>query len=222
MLLPRSFPRLFTAAFLCLTGLLNIITVQASETLPSLQALEQQGALIGRIVIERQNVFEESDKLASWRRTANRLHVITQESVIRSQLLFAEGQPLKVKAIEESARLLRQNRYLYDAEIKVSRFSEGVADLMVVTRDTWTLSPELDLSTAGGETFYTIGLEDDNLLGTGASINPRGAVSSTILTRSKIFIALATTWLNLNALAARSTFFAAGLAVVKINKCAAG
>lgn len=139
---------------------------------PTLAELEARGAHIGQIDIQRHNVFESPDKGngKALHHLANRLHIVTRENVIRSQILFAPGDALNLTTIRETERILRNNRYLFDARVSVKQVANGVVDLLVTTRDIWTLTPEIDFSKTGGDTFYTLGIEDDNLLGTGASL----------------------------------------------------
>jgi len=130
------------------------------------------GKTIGRVVIERYNIFdlanpEENKPLY---RLANRLHVLTRDDTIRSQLLFESGDELSKNSLEESARLLRQNRYLHEATISAVPASDGVADIYVTTTDVWTLIPKIDFSRSGGENKYAFGIKEANLLGTGMAV----------------------------------------------------
>lgn len=102
-------------------------------------------------------------------RLANRLHINTRPEVIRRLLLFESGEPLQVRVIEETERLLRTNRFLYDVVIQPTRYENGVVDIEVRTRDTWSLEPALSVGRAGGRNTGRLGLEEDNILGTGVS-----------------------------------------------------
>ncbi len=171
----RSFQRRLDcvpAKLLLIIAFLGLLCTSASATELSLKELEAQGAIIGSIEIQRNNVFEAPDEGKGKRlhHLANRLHYITRENVIRSQLLFAPGNALQTTTITETERILRNARYLFSASVRPTRYENGVVDLLVVTRDLWTLSPEIDYTNTGGDTFYTFGLEEDNLLGTGASL----------------------------------------------------
>lgn len=145
---------------------------RAESSLPSFEQLEEYGARIGKVYVDRKNIFDTANKKESKRfyHWINRMHIMTREDLIRSQLLFSPDDPVKAKAITESERLLRQNKYLYSASITVESFASGVADLKVTTQDLWTLSPEFKLSRNSGKNYLTLGVEDDNFLGTGASL----------------------------------------------------
>ena len=83
-------------------------------------------------------------------RLANRLHINTHPSVIRRSLLFKSGEPVSARLVEESERLLHDNRFLYDASIQPIAYHDGVVDIEVNTRDTWSLEPGIRFSRAGG------------------------------------------------------------------------
>lgn len=160
-----------TIALLCL--LCSVCAAaQTPAGIPDFKALEAAGAAIGSVTIRVDDVFDttssEEDKALF--RVANRLHINTRQSVIKSQLLFRSGDSFDRSLIAESARLLRRNRFFYDAAIEVVRYENNVADIVVSARDNWTLLPELSLSRTGGNTRYRYGVEEDNLLGTGSAV----------------------------------------------------
>jgi outer membrane protein assembly factor BamA len=150
----------------------QVLAGEPEENLPDLAALEAQNAVIGEIVLTRENVFDLSDpKENNWVfRLANRLHIVTREGTIRKQLLLESGDTFSKRLADESERILRQNKYLHDADIQAVRVENGVVDLEVSTRDLWSLQPELSVSRKGGENSTTIGLEESNLLGGGRRV----------------------------------------------------
>ena len=144
----------------------------SAEVLPSLAELEASGARIGEVIVVADTIFDTANpKEDRWLfRTANRLHIVTRESVIRRSLLFSPGEPLSVRVIEETERLLRSNRYLYDVSIRPVAVRDGVVDIEVRTRDTWSLDPGLSAGRSGGATTGGFKLREYNILGTGTSI----------------------------------------------------
>jgi len=150
----------------------NAFAQTAETPLPDPVELENSGALIGEIIYDRQNIFDLSDPDENnWLyRIANRYHIVTRESVIRNQLLFVTGDPFSGRLLKESERLLRQNRYFYDASIEPVRYQDGVVDIRVRTRDVWTLVPGLSLSRSGGENRSQASISEHNLLGRGMSL----------------------------------------------------
>lgn len=161
--------------------------VGLADSLPDEETLVANGAVIGEIVIERENVFDTSNpKENNWLyRFANRVHIVTRDKVIRKQLLIANGDDYSKRLSDESERILRRNRYLHDADIVPTKYENGVVDLKVTTRDLWSLLPALSLSRSGGENKTRIGLVESNLLGRGQRI---GLISDKDVDRhSKIF-----------------------------------
>jgi len=144
----------------------------AGDELPALAELEATGAVIGEIQLRKLNVFDvtQPGENKSLFRLANRWHIVTRDSVIEQQLLFASGEAFSPRLLEESERLLRQNVYLYDAKIKPVAYADGVVDVEVQTRDLWTLMPGVSISRSGGENRSRASVSERNLLGRGVSL----------------------------------------------------
>ncbi len=134
---------------------------------------------IRNITVIRQNVFNPDDPAENNAafRLANRWHANTREGVIRELLLFREGDAASGDVVAESERLLRAKSYLYDARVVADRLCEVAnatgdglteVDLVVVTRDVWSLSPELSVTRTGGEHRVQVGVSEINLAGSGA------------------------------------------------------
>jgi outer membrane protein assembly factor BamA len=125
--------------------------------------------VIGEIRIVNDNIFDLDDPKEDnfLFRLANNLHIRTRQSVIRRSLLFHSGEPVSVQKIEESERLLRANRYIYDVAFQPVAYHDGVVDIEVKTRDTWTLAPGFNFSRAGGSNSTGLSIKEYNLLGTG-------------------------------------------------------
>lgn len=141
--------------------------------LPSLEEMQAAGATIGEIRIVVGDVFDTTDPKENnaLYRAANRLHVETRPGVIQRGLLFASGDRLDVHTIEETERLLRGARYLYDVRIRPIAYRDGVVDLEVATRDTWTLYPTVSLSRSGGANKSEFSINEVNLFGTGSALS---------------------------------------------------
>jgi len=144
----------------------------AEKPLPSFAELEAAGAVIGEVRIINDNIFDLDDPKEDnfLFRLANKLHIRTRPSVIQRHLLFKSGEALSVQKIEESERLLRSARYLYDVDIRPVAYHDGVVDIEVKTRDTWTIQPGLQFSRSGGSNSTSLSLKERNLLGTGTAI----------------------------------------------------
>jgi hypothetical protein len=141
--------------------------------LPSLAEMEAAGATIGQIRILALDIFDLSDPREDrvLFRLANAFHIQTRPGVIERALLFKSGEPLSVRRLEETERLLRSNRYLYDVQFRAAAYVGGVVDIDVVTRDTWSLEPGASVGRAGGANSSGVHLTEHNLLGSGISLS---------------------------------------------------
>src|SRR5712671_5784768 len=137
--------------------------------IPSFAELEAAGAVIGEVRIDNRNIFDLSDEKENGilYGAANALHIRTRAAVVRRQLLFKPGERVSVRLIEETERLMRSNRIFYDVSIVPVGYHDGVVDIEVRTRDTWTLQPGLSASRAGGVNKTGLSLIDSNAFGTG-------------------------------------------------------
>ncbi len=157
-------------------GLLALLGTAAhagdGDPIPSDAELEASGAVIGAILIDNQNIFNLADPHEDTKlfRLADRLHIKTRASVVRRQLLFHAGDRFSRRVLDESERILRADRYLYDAQIVPVRYHDGVVDVSVSTRDVWTLDPGVSFGRSGGQNTSSVQLEELNVLGTGAQI----------------------------------------------------
>lgn len=118
----------------------------------------------------RHNVFDLQHKDTFWlHRFANYTHIITTEQTVADDLLFEQGQKLALRDLEETERLLRGRRYIREAEVIVSQYcpTDNSAIVHVTTWDNWSLLPNIDFSSEGGHSEYSVGISEDNLLGSG-------------------------------------------------------
>ena len=148
------------------------IAAQPGAAAPPFAELEAADARIGEVVVRTGDVFDTDDPKedATLYRWANALHIRTRAGVIESALLFKRGDRVSVAVIEETERLLRGERYLYDVAIRPTAYRDGVVDIEVVTRDSWSLIPAVSISRAGGKNSTGIRLREYNLLGTATTL----------------------------------------------------
>lgn len=133
-----------------------------------------QKKLIRKIVVSSNPIFDESAPDAFFiHRWANYLHINTRESIILNKLNFEAGNRVTQKDLDEAQRLLRYEPYIRDAKVSLvekgpdSDIAEEGDTLLVETWDNWSLLPTMSLSHSGGESKYSIGIKEDNLLGYG-------------------------------------------------------
>lgn len=128
---------------------------------------------VASLRIVRQPIFNTQDAAENRPlfRLANRWHVNTTERTIRTLLLFSDGETVDAGRLAESERLLRAKRFLYDARVIANRVCEGTVDIVVVTRDVWSLLPTASVTRTGGENEYDLGMSEHNVFGTGIEID---------------------------------------------------
>ena len=96
------------------------------------------------------------------------LHIASQPSVIRRQILFAAGDTVDTLLVGETMRRLRSQRIYSDAVLLATRCDpDGDVAVVLKTRDSWTLRPSLRLRTGNQ---LSVGIEDRNFMGTGRAI----------------------------------------------------
>jgi len=126
-------------------------------------------ARVGEIYYTRLPIFDEANPgennaLFRW---ANRFHILSRENVVSQQILIARGDQYDERLIAETGRLLRKQSYFYDADVRAVRLCGGEVDVEVITRDNWSLTPNISFDRSGGENSYSFGIRDSNILGLG-------------------------------------------------------
>ena len=128
-------------------------------------ALQQfDGRTVGSITIQRNEVFGHRHTIAA--RIGNGIHVLTSERTIRRDLLMHEGSTFDAGTLMRNRQLLQSRPYISEAHIEVRPDSTDsmTVDLLVRTRDSWTIGADGELRSRGRSTLE---LYDANLLGTG-------------------------------------------------------
>jgi len=154
-------------------------TARAPPEVPSIAALEARHATIGRIDVYLENIFNPHDPRENHGlyRLANQLHLKTRERTVRAQLLFRSGEPLSAERLAETERILRSRVYLVEAWAVPVAYdpATNVADVAVTVRDVWTFDPEVNFGRSGGTNQSSVGLQEQNLLGLGTSLEVKHA-----------------------------------------------
>lgn len=131
------------------------------------------GRPIREIRVERVNVFDLAEPGEDWWpfRMANKVHVKTQEAVVRRELLLDPGQPWDPFKGLESERNLRSLGIFRRADITPVEAPGGKLDLNVRTQDSWTTIIDFSAGTEGGEHFLSYGASEGNLFGRGKAVS---------------------------------------------------
>ena len=128
------------------------------------------GIQVRQIDVFDPSEFPEGSLVRGALRTANRIHVNTSESYIRSELLFEEGSCYDPFLLEESARILRTRIFVKWAEVTGIRDPDGDTTVQVRVQDDWSLKLGLGLSFDEGFRLEQLLLQENNLLGTGMTV----------------------------------------------------
>lgn len=149
-------------------------TSLATHTNSPEKAQEKQPKKIRKIIVSSNPIFDESDPDAFFiHRWANYLHINTRESTILNKLSFEAGEQVSQKDLEEAQRILRYEPYIRDAKVSIvekapdADITEEGEAILVETWDNWSLLPTVSLGRSGGESKFSVGLKEDNLLGYG-------------------------------------------------------
>ena len=128
---------------------------------------------VASIRIIRQEIFNTDDAAENKPlfRLANRWHVTTRQRAIRTLLLFSDGDTVDASRLAESERALRAKRFLYDARVIANRVCGRKVDIVVVTRDVWSLLPTASITRTGGENEFDLGVSEHNVFGSGTGVD---------------------------------------------------
>src|SRR6267142_2317510 len=106
---------------------------------------------IDTIIIDNHNIFDGDDASPDWlANLANRLHMRTQQSVIRRRLLLSRGDPFDFARMEGSERALRNLGVFRLVRVDTVRQANDRLALRAVTADGWSTQPQASFTSAGG------------------------------------------------------------------------
>ncbi len=130
-------------------------------------AAAQGGDTLQGVVLDRRDIFDPDER--GWvARLGNALHIQTRAATIRRELLFRPGEPFDSARVAESERNLRALGVFRRVRIDTVRTDSGLV-ARVLTKDGWSTKADWRFRSTGGEVAFTIGLVEDNLLGTASS-----------------------------------------------------
>ena len=110
------------------------------------------GLKIRNIEIRRLNVFgtnvknplsENEDRLEN---LLNKTHINTNEPIVKKNLLFNVGDTISSLRLSDNERILRQLPFIDDSRIIVIPVNEFEADIVVVTKDVYSLGADFKYS----------------------------------------------------------------------------
>lgn len=131
------------------------------------------GKKIRNIKIKRLEAFGTSvldtlQETDSWLgKAGNDIHILTFEKVIRGNLFVKKGDKLNSYLLAENERILRSLPYIYEAKIYVTKVKHDSVDLLIVTRDLFSIGIKPDIGSRKGN----MELYDLNFVGFGNELS---------------------------------------------------
>ncbi|HEY4175866.1 MAG TPA: hypothetical protein VGM90_03505 [Kofleriaceae bacterium] len=121
------------------------------------------GKTIGTVNVYNEDVFSEKN----WLRFFNYFHYTTRESTVRKDLVVEPGEVYSQEIVDETARHLRDPVFSsVIAIVPVKSKTDGAVDLLVVTRDIWSLRLNTQYTFQQGSlTNLSTSLSENNFLG---------------------------------------------------------
>jgi hypothetical protein len=118
------------------------------------------------VIFNPLTIFDENEKgITFLHRWANAIHIETKQITLENEAAFFLNKCSKTFAdMAELERHLRSRRYLRDAQVTSDVMVENIT---VNTWDNWSLMPTINFGRQGGETSYSLGMKERNLLGLG-------------------------------------------------------
>lgn len=119
-----------------------------------------------KIIFKPLTIFDEHSKgFTAIHRWANAIHINTKQLTLENEAAFFLNKCSKTFAdMAELERHLRSRRYLRDAKVTSDVMVENIT---VKTWDNWSLMPTINFGRQGGQTSYSLGIKERNLLGLG-------------------------------------------------------
>ncbi|MBA3454797.1 MAG: hypothetical protein H0T42_17045, partial [Deltaproteobacteria bacterium] len=122
------------------------------------------GKVIGKVHVYNEDVFAEKTRLLQ---LLNFFHVTTKERVLREEVVVQPGELWDQERIQETARRLRDPLFSsVIVVVPVKSAEPGRVDVLVVTRDIWSLRLNTQYTVQEGElTDLAMSLSENNFLG---------------------------------------------------------
>jgi hypothetical protein len=150
-----------------------IATLSSLERASVMRALTARGyeldptpwnKVIGAVRVYNEEVFAEGNRLLKF---FNYFHVTTKEATIRAEAVIAAGEVWDQIRVEETGRRLRDPLWTsVVAVIPVRSATPGQVDVLIVTRDIWSLRLNTQYTYQQGKlTDLTMSFAENNFLG---------------------------------------------------------
>lgn len=130
---------------------------------------------ISDVFIDNHSIFDPAampeDTRVRWAyELANLVHIRTRQEFIANQLLFEPEDCYDPALVRESARILREFRFLAAVDAFSVRQPDGSHHVVVDTRDDWTTKISIGVRVEDGLRFDGLSMVEENFLGRGATV----------------------------------------------------
>lgn len=145
-----------------------------------------EGKLIDEVHVVRYEVFVKDEPFFTF---PNALHWLTRERIVRQELLLQPGDDFDARRVLETARNLRGlGIFQLVAVVPVQSENQGSVDLLVVTRDLWSLRLEWNLQFNGDQVDQLlVQLTERNLFGRNVRATIRSVLVPLTLTLGELY-----------------------------------
>lgn len=192
-LLPALLLLLSGAAFADEGAAIKPLSFEAKHVVKALKGLGRVpdrtpgGKIIGEVQFIRYEVFVEDEPFYTF---PNALHWLTREAVIQREMLVAPGDDYTPARLLETARNLRSlGIFQLVAVVPVVSENQGSVDIVVVTRDLWSLRIEWNLQFNGDQIDQLlVQLTERNLFGRNVRATIRSVLQPITLTLGEVFV----------------------------------
>ena len=120
-------------------------------------------SIVSRVETYPSDVFDTTESSAWYARWANKLHVRTNEKVIRRESLVAPGEPYDSDEVAETERNLRKLGVF--GTVLVDSVRDSGLVVRIHTKDAWSTKPVVNYKSAGSQAIWGLGIKEENLFG---------------------------------------------------------
>ena len=144
------------------------ITKQSEDEYKAFNGKKIRNIKIKRLEAFGTSVMDTTMKTDAWLgKAANDIHILTFEKVIRGNLFVKKGDKLNSYLLAENERILRSLPFIYEAKIYATKVKHDSVDLLIVTRDLFSIGIKPDIGTRKGN----MELYDLNFVGFGNELS---------------------------------------------------
>lgn len=129
---------------------------------------QANGRVVSKISLVRLPVFDPEDVAISW---ANSLRLRSRDWLIRGQFDFQPGEQYQRRRMDDMINRLKRLGIFSEVRAVLLAGPDQAVEILVITRDAWSLYPGFRSEGGGGELSVGASLIENNLLGTGSRLS---------------------------------------------------